>query len=147
MFVICVKSSRCINLYASFKYILKINKMTQEYSMGVKEFAEWLFDKPANPKAGIFNIGATMTSNNLPPDISLNDILMAITFYGAQILYGENVKATDITHDQFDKLNEYIKSLGFIMERRNAKRDGQDFIDIWFTPYVEPTAPSLDHLE
>lgn len=67
-------------------------------------------------------------------DVNFNDILIGIFFNGIKILFGENTNLRNITQNQYDLINTYMKSLGYITIL-NYEYDDDNFpinIKVWF---------------
>lgn len=98
----------------------------------INSFIDFLFSSPARPPC-TYNINIDCETK-FP-------ILLHILLTGGKKLYNlENVK--DITEKQFDKLNEYIESIGFTT-KYNYTFDENDeekitHVNIWFVPYIQP---------
>jgi hypothetical protein len=68
-------------------------------------------------------------------------LLMNILIIGAKKLFGSDITPNKITETQFNRLKEYIESLGYIVKYKfNYKIENdniiKDTVNIWFEPYM-----------
>lgn len=71
------------------------------------------------------------------PEHVLFPILINVLIYGAKRLYGEAIKPESITSDQYATLNQYMMSMGFVIQYDYTyDEDGNPTaINIWFNQY------------
>jgi hypothetical protein len=64
-------------------------------------------------------------------------ILINVLIYGAKRLYGDDIKPELITTHQFALLNDYMMSIGFVIQYDHTYDDEGDptAINIWFDAY------------
>jgi hypothetical protein len=67
--------------------------------------------------------------------------LMSILVSGTRILYGgQNLKIFDISEKQFQKLNEYMESIGYTIKYKPHVAEGKLVgYNIWFEPFSRRT--------
>jgi hypothetical protein len=65
-------------------------------------------------------------------DIIMFPILMNIMISGAKILYGQDTTPQSLSVSQFNKLKQYIMSLGYQVEHSYTNIDQLQMINIWF---------------
>lgn len=98
----------------------------------IEQFVEFLFSSEPKPPL----------SYNLNIDCeSKFPFLLEILLKGAKKIYGQ-ITPLDITEKQFDKLNEYMESIGF-STKYNYTYDNNDenkitHVNVWFVPYIKP---------
>lgn len=73
--------------------------------------------------------------------LNIFHILMNILIIGAKKLFGADITPNKITEKQFERLKQYIESLGYIVKYKyNYKIENDnikaDTINIWFEPYM-----------
>lgn len=95
-------------------------------------FVEYIFSKEPKPPCS-YNL-------NIACDTKL-PVLLQILLKGANKLYGP-VQPKDITEEQFDKLNDYMQSIGFSIKYNytfcEQDLDKITHINVWFVPYIKP---------
>lgn len=74
---------------------------------------------------------------NFSPNVTLDAFmfpyLMNILITGAVKLYGKDIRADNMTAEQFDTIKTYISSLGYrVKHRNNVHDDGSITMNIWF---------------
>ena len=73
-------------------------------------------------------------------NITLFQMLMDILICGARKLYGEFITANQITKEQFNKLERYMRSMGYnIKYNYTYENNIATKINIWFEPYMHET--------
>lgn len=69
---------------------------------------------------------------------TLFQLLMNILLCGAKKIYGENITADNITKKQFEELQKYMMSIGYII-KYNYTYNEENIpikVNIWFEPYM-----------
>lgn len=100
------------------------------------EFINTIFSKPASkPCSFIINSRLTLNEYEKNRHIML-PILMNILILGAKKLFGENITPKNMTPSQFEILQNYFKSFGFIIKYDFIiENDIPAKVDIWFEKY------------
>jgi hypothetical protein len=109
-----------------------------EYDLTVNEIVSKLFTKPPLPP-GSFCLRLQHPNPNNTVESNIFHFLMQILIEGAKILYGNEIKPTNISETQFNTLKQYILSLGYELKHEYTYIDEQKTtpysINIWFEPY------------
>lgn len=91
-------------------------------------FIENLFSQSPKPPCSV-NINLTNPDNKL-------NTLMTILLNGAKYLYGPNVSPRNLSQEQFEFLQYYFNSMGYIIRYKKIFLDVEQTIlckvDIWF---------------
>lgn len=94
----------------------------------IPDFIENLFSQSPKPPCSV-NLQLTNETKRL-------ETLMVILVNGAKYLYGNNVSPTNLSKEQFDFLQSYFYSIGFIIRFKKQYLDEDEKIlhkvDIWF---------------
>ena len=94
----------------------------------IPEFTISLFSKKAGTPCSI-NLQLTNDSKRL-------EALMSILVNGARILYGPSVNPQNLSTEQFNCLQSYFNSIGFVIRFKKQYLDDEETIlykiDIWF---------------
>lgn len=79
--------------------------------------------------------------------VSMFPYLISILINGAKKLFGNDIKAENITEQQFDVLKMYMLSLGYQVKHSYTNNDdtSEMLINIWFEPY-SPTIKCNGHI-
>jgi hypothetical protein len=94
-----------------------------------------IFTNPIKqPNSIIIDINKIASDQNL----TIFQTLMSILINGAQILYGENITAENITEKQYNTLKDYIKSIGFELhhEYKYDENEIPIMVNLYFLPFV-----------
>ena len=81
-----------------------------------------------------YNIGLAEDAYN----VTLFQLLMNILMCGAKKVYGEFITADNLTKDQFNELQKYMMSIGYIIKYNYTynKENIPIKVNIWFEPYM-----------
>lgn len=84
-----------------------------------------------------YNIALSEDSYN----ITLFQLLMNILLCGARKIYGDYITAENITKEQFDELQKYMMSIGYVIKYNYTyNKEGIAIkVNIWFEPYIYET--------
>jgi hypothetical protein len=84
-----------------------------------------------------YNIALSEDSYN----ITLFQLLMNILLCGARKIYGDYITAENITKEQFDELQKYMMSIGYVIKYNYTyNKEGIAIkVNIWFEPYIFET--------
>ena len=71
-------------------------------------------------------------------NVTLFQLLMNILMCGAKKIYGEFITADNLTKDQFEELQRYMMSIGYIIKYNYTyNKEGIAIkVNIWFEPYM-----------
>ena len=71
-------------------------------------------------------------------NVTLFQLLMNILMCGAKKVYGEFITADNLTKDQFEELQKYMMSIGYIIKYNYTynKENIPIKVNIWFEPYM-----------
>ncbi len=98
----------------------------------INEFVNFLFSSPPLQPCS-FNLNI-QNESKFP-------VLLEILLNGAKKLYGQ-IAPVDVTERQYDKLNEYMESIGFSIRYNYTTDENHNdkitHINVWFVPYMKP---------
>jgi hypothetical protein len=71
-------------------------------------------------------------------NVTLFQLLMNILMCGAKKIYGDFITADNLTKDQFEELQKYMMSIGYIIKYNYTynKENIPIKVNIWFEPYM-----------
>ena len=74
-------------------------------------------------------------------NVTLFQLLMTILICGAKKIYGEFITVEKITKEQFNELQKYMMSIGYVIKYNYSyNNEGVETkINIWFEPYIYET--------
>lgn len=99
-------------------------------NFNINDFTNFLFSSYPKPPCS-YNLN--IDSDNKFP------VLFDILVNGAKKLYGDDIQPKNITEKQFDRLNEYIESIGYTIKYNYTFNENEiTHINIWFVPYIIP---------
>ena len=83
---------------------------------------------------GFYDLKLNDAPNN--KDININDILIHVFLNGLNTLFGNSVTLLNISNEQYNIANNYMKSLGYstYFNYKYDKDNKPINIDIWFEP-------------
>lgn len=103
----------------------------------VNEIVDLIFSKPPQPP---HSYTIDLTAATAEQNITVFQILMNILINGAKRLFGEHVTPNTISSEQFQTLQEYMKSIGYnIKHNYTYSEDNTNTpiaINIWFEHYM-----------
>lgn len=99
-------------------------------NFNIDQFIDFLFSSYPKPPCS-YNLN--IDSDNKFP------VLFHILITGAKKLYSNDIQPSNITEKQFDKLNEYIESIGYTTKYDfTFDENAITHINVWFVPYIRP---------
>lgn len=102
-------------------------------SIKMEDIITSLFSYPPRPPCS-YNLQLHKLDTPVPQH------LMMILWSGTRLLFGGQKQIFDITMSEFDKINEYINSIGYTVKYSNHVKDGKLVgYNIWFEPYTRFT--------
>jgi hypothetical protein len=94
----------------------------------ISDFVENLFSQNPKPPCSV-KLQLTNPSKRI-------ETLMSILINGAKYLYGQEISPNNLTIDQFQYLQTYFNSIGFVIRYKKEFLDDEEKIllkiDIWF---------------
>lgn len=73
-----------------------------------------------------------ISTYNIKSDLEMFPILMEILIRGARKLYGEGIKPSQLTEEQFEMLKKYMLSLSYKIMYNFTENEQGRIINIWF---------------
>lgn len=74
------------------------------------------------------------------------DLIKDFTLACVHILFGTECTPCDLSEEQYDKLNSYVKSVGYVMNVKCIETDTDFQFRISFDRYHSPKPNPFDHL-
>lgn len=101
--------------------------------MNTPEFVLNLFSKPPAPPCTLL-LATNISENDEYYRQKMLPLLMDILVKGAKILFGEHIAPKDISAAQFETLQKYFRSFGFVIKYNYtmSTSDTPQRINIWF---------------
>lgn len=94
----------------------------------IEDFVENLFSQRPKPPCSV-NLQLTNPTKKI-------ETLMSILLNGAKYLYGSTISPNNLTQDQFQFLQSYFHSIGYVIRYKKEFLDDEEKIlfkiDIWF---------------
>lgn len=109
--------------------------MTQEQD-AFKVFEVIFGEEPKPPNHYNLRLDTTNPEND---SVLIDDVLINIFFTGLKALFGEEVTLQNITQEQYFRVNEYMKSLGYqtMLDYQYDENNQPVHVKIWFDQVTE----------
>jgi hypothetical protein len=101
--------------------------------VSVLEIVDMIFNNPPMEACSI-QVVLCEDSNS---HSNLFHLLMDIMMQGAKRLFGNDISAQNITHEQFKTLKKYMRSIGYEVKNNfTTTPENIVLVNIWFEPYI-----------